>query len=99
MLDLSDRLCIVFNGEIYNFEDLKRELTTKGHVFRSKTDTEIILAAYREWGTKCPERLNGMFVFALYDTEQQILFLARDRAGRSRSIITMPMERCDLPLS
>lgn len=49
MLDLSDRLCIVFNGEIYNFEDLKRELTTKGHVFRSKTDTEIILAAYREW--------------------------------------------------
>ena len=74
-------LCIVFNGEIYNFVDLRRELATKGHVFRSHSDTEVILAAYREWGTDCLSRLNGMFAFALYDSRERQLFMARDRAG------------------
>lgn len=81
MQDVSAGLCIVFNGEIYNFADLRQDLRTKGHVFRSHSDTEVILAAYREWGTDCLSRLNGMFAFALYDSRRRQLFLARDRAG------------------
>ena len=72
---------IVFNGEIYNFIELREELRAKGHSFRSQSDTEVILAAYLEWGTACLSRLNGMFAFALYDTRSQQLLLARDRAG------------------
>ena len=81
MQDASGELCIVFNGEIYNFADLRRELISKGHVFRSNSDTEVILAAYREWGSDCLSHLNGMFALALYDARQKQLFLARDRAG------------------
>lgn len=81
MQDASGELCIVFNGEIYNFADLREELAAKGHVFRSKSDTEVILAAYREWGTDCLSRLNGAFAFALYDGRRRQLFMARDRAG------------------
>jgi asparagine synthase (glutamine-hydrolysing) len=74
-------LSIVFNGEIYNFQDLKSELTAAGHTFVSDSDTEVILAAYATWGTACLARLNGMFAFALYDAQRRQLFLARDRAG------------------
>lgn len=81
MHDVSGVLSIVFNGEIYNFSDLRDELIAKGHVFKSHSDTEVILAAYREWGTECLTRFNGMFAFALYDARQQTVFLARDRAG------------------
>lgn len=81
MHDASGVLSIVFNGEIYNFADLREELIAKGHGFRSHSDTEVILAAYREWGTACLARFNGMFAFALFDARQQTLFLARDRAG------------------
>lgn len=81
MLDQTGELCIVFNGEIYNFADLRRELSAEGHGFRSQTDTEVVLAAYREWGADCLMRLNGMFAFALYDSRRQMLLLARDRAG------------------
>lgn len=81
MQDAGGGLCIVFNGEIYNFAELRGELAAKGHGFRSKSDTEVILAAYREWGTDCLARLNGTFAFALYDLRQRRLFLARDRAG------------------
>jgi asparagine synthase (glutamine-hydrolysing) len=81
MQDATGLLVIVFNGEIYNYRDLKGELTAKGHTFRSQTDTEVILAAYREWGTECLARLNGMFAFAIYDATHQMLFLSRDRAG------------------
>jgi asparagine synthase (glutamine-hydrolysing) len=81
MTDAGDELCIVFNGEIYNFADLRRGLAAKGHAFRSQSDTEVILAAYREWGTDCLLRLNGMFAFALYDSRERKLFMARDRAG------------------
>src|SRR5712664_2140699 len=59
MQDASGELCIVFNGEIYNFADLRRGLMTKGYAFRSLSDTEVILAAYREWGADCLSRLNG----------------------------------------
>jgi asparagine synthase (glutamine-hydrolysing) len=74
-------LCIVFNGEIYNFKDLRSELCARGHHFRTLTDTEVILAAYREWGHLCVEHLNGMFAFALYDAPRRRMLLARDRAG------------------
>jgi asparagine synthase (glutamine-hydrolysing) len=81
MQDKSGGLCIVFNGEIYNFADLRQELAALGHAFRTQSDTEVILAAYREWGADCLSRLNGMFAFALYDSRRRQLFLARDRAG------------------
>lgn len=81
MLDASGSVSIVFNGEIYNFDDLRDELVAKGYCFCSRSDTEVILAAYREWGTDCLARFNGMFAFALYDMQQQYMFLARDRAG------------------
>jgi asparagine synthase (glutamine-hydrolysing) len=81
MLDESGELCIVFNGEIYNYKELRWELKNKGHSFRSASDTEVILAAYREWGTDCLQRFNGMFAFGLYDSKKRRIFLARDRAG------------------
>lgn len=81
MHDNGGWLSIVFNGEIYNYLDLRNELVAKGHTFRSQSDTEVIIAAYREWGTDCLVRFNGMFAIALYDAKNSTLFLARDRAG------------------
>lgn len=81
MHDPTGQCTIVFNGEIYNFEDLRKELIGLGMTFASHSDTEVILAAYKVWGTDCLARLNGMFAFALYDATKQTLFLARDRAG------------------
>jgi asparagine synthase (glutamine-hydrolysing) len=81
MQDSGAGLCIVFNGEIYNFRDVRDQLRARGHRFASASDTEVILAAYREWGTDCLQQFNGMFAFALYDARRQTLFLARDRAG------------------
>jgi asparagine synthase (glutamine-hydrolysing) len=74
-------LSVVFNGEIYNHKQLRNELVGLGFVFRSHSDTEVLLAAYAAWGQECLSRFNGMFAFALYDAPQQTLFLARDRAG------------------
>lgn len=76
-----ERYWIVFNGEIYNYLELRDVLQAKGHQFRSQTDTEIILAAYAEWGVACLDKLRGMFAFALWDKKQKNLFLARDRTG------------------
>ncbi len=81
MLDEGHELSIVFNGEIYNFADLRKELTDRGHRFRSSSDTVVILAAYCHWQTDCLEHFNGMFAFALYDGRRRRLFLARDRVG------------------
>jgi asparagine synthase (glutamine-hydrolysing) len=75
------RAVIVFNGEIYNFMELRRELAASGAQFRTDGDTEVILAAWQRWGTGCLEKLHGMFAFALYDLDRRQLFLARDRFG------------------
>lgn len=74
-------LTIVFNGEIYNFKELRIELQGMGHEFRSSSDTEVVIAAYRQWGAECPARFNGMFAFALFDGPKKRIFLSRDRAG------------------
>jgi len=76
------RVWITFNGEIYNFLELRQDLESRGHVFRSRTDTEIILALYREYGTECLSRLRGMFAFAIWDADRKRLFAARDRIGK-----------------
>jgi len=72
---------IVFNGEIYNFEELRKDLLSRGHVFRTRTDTEVIVHLYEEFGPACVEQLRGMFGFAIWDERQQTLMLARDRVG------------------
>ena len=79
--DAAGEMVIAFNGEIYNFAELKRELLGLGASFRTNGDTEVILAAYRHWGEACLQRFNGMFAFAIWDTRRRQLFLARDRLG------------------
>ena len=81
MFYADNNLVIVFNGEIYNFIELRIELKAKGYTFSTNTDTEVILASYKEWGTECLNRFNGMWAFAIWDQAQKILFLARDRMG------------------
>ncbi|MFB5283684.1 asparagine synthase (glutamine-hydrolyzing) [Peribacillus sp. Hz7] len=75
-------ISIVFNGEIYNYLELRKELSAIGYRFRSNTDTEVIIYAYQEWGTDCFNRLNGMFAIAIYDHSKNELILARDRMGK-----------------
>ena len=75
------RLTIVFNGEIYNFVELRRELEGLGHHFRSSGDTEVLLAAYRQWGSDCLSRLNGMWALLIHDRDRNVLFGSRDRFG------------------
>src|SRR5271155_2261293 len=72
---------IVFNGEIYNYQELRRHLQTKGHTFKTLTDTEVIVHLYEEFGESCVEKLRGMFAFAIWDERQKVLFMARDRIG------------------
>src|SRR5215831_9586450 len=74
-------LWITFNGEIYNYREIRAELEGRGHRFRSQSDTEVVLKAYRAWGRDCLERFNGMFAFAIYDPLRDELFAARDRLG------------------
>jgi len=72
---------IVFNGEIYNYQELKEILEKKGYFFSTKSDTEVILASYLEWGSECVNKFNGMWAFCIYDKKKNILFLSRDRLG------------------
>ncbi len=81
MHDPEGRTWIVYNGEIYNFQEIRKDLQAAGYQFRSTGDTEVILYAYREWGTACVERFNGMFAFVIYDQKTGELFAVRDRLG------------------
>ena len=75
------KLWIVYNGEIYNFAEIKKELLNKGYQFKSHTDTEVVLKSYQEYGPNCLKKFNGMFAFALWDEREKALYLARDRLG------------------
>src|SRR3990167_4208793 len=82
MYSPDQNLVLVFNGEIYNFLELRAQCEQQGYVFRTRTDTEVILALYQLEGDACVERLNGMFAFALWDKSRQSLLIARDRLDR-----------------
>jgi asparagine synthase (glutamine-hydrolysing) len=93
MLDSTKQFVIIFNGEIYNYKELRCELRGKGHNFHTESDTEVILEAYRAWGEDCLNRFNGMFAFCLYDIKNQKFFLARDRAGEKPLFYTAEFGR------
>ena len=81
MVDQDGRFVLVFNGEVYNYVELRKELAGLGHRFRSSGDAEVLLNAYKQWGPRCVDRFNGMFAFLIYDKVQQQVFGARDRFG------------------
>lgn len=81
MVTPDGRYVLVFNGEVYNFREIRKELENKGHHFISKGDSEVVLAAFSEWGKKCVYRFIGMFAFAVWDEQERALYLCRDRAG------------------
>jgi asparagine synthase (glutamine-hydrolysing) len=91
LTDASRDWVITYNGEVYNYRDLRAELERLGRRFRTRTDTEVVLNAYAEWGPKALERFNGMFAFAIWDRQRRELFLARDRYG------VKPLYYADLP--
>jgi len=93
MLSFDGRQCIAYNGEIYNYVELRDELSTLGHSFRSHTDTEVILVAYAQWGDDCVQHFNGMFAFAIWDAPRQRLFAARDRFGEKPFFYAQPSGR------
>ncbi|HEX5707895.1 MAG TPA: hypothetical protein VFX96_11400, partial [Pyrinomonadaceae bacterium] len=81
MLSPDGRFALTFNGEIYNYRELRPELEARGHRFQTDCDTEVLLAAFAEWGAECLPRLNGMFAFAVWDDRERTLTIARDRLG------------------
>src|SRR5258708_4755189 len=81
MSDQEESIWVIFNGEIYNFLELKRELQSHGHVFRTNSDTEVIIHGYKQWGDEVLSRLNGMFGLAVWDVNRRRLMLARDPSG------------------
>jgi len=81
MVSTNGRFVVTFNGEIYNYRELRKQLKAIGYDFKTSTDTEVFLAAFAEWGTKCLSRLNGMFALAVWDQQERSLTLARDRTG------------------
>jgi asparagine synthase (glutamine-hydrolysing) len=90
MWDHAGKICITYNGEVYNHRELRIELEQAGHVFLTRnSDTEVLLKGYLQWGTRLPERLNGMFAFCIYDATRRQLFLARDRFGEKPLFIAM----------
>ena len=104
IIDLSDKgkqpmsnenndIWITFNGEIYNFKKIKEDLEKRGHTFNSDTDTEVIVHAYEEYGEACVNKFNGMFAFAIYDSNKKSFFLARDKAGIKPLYYTLQKEK------
>ena len=81
MSDETGRWWIAYNGEVYNFAEIREELGARGHQFRSRTDTEVVLHAFIEWGADCLQRFIGMFAFAIVDRDTQTVTLVRDRFG------------------
>jgi asparagine synthase (glutamine-hydrolysing) len=81
MYSNDNNLCITYNGEIYNFIEIRDELSHLGYQFKTQTDTEVILAAFKKWGEACLDKFNGMFAIAIYDAQNKSLFIARDRFG------------------
>jgi asparagine synthase (glutamine-hydrolysing) len=81
MFFADNRYAITYNGEVFNFEEIRTELESKGYIFKTQTDTEVLLAAYHQWGEGCLNRFNGMWAFAIWDEKEQELFMARDRFG------------------
>src|SRR3989441_11398378 len=79
MSDAEETVWVIFNGEIYNYKELRAELQSKGHRFRTNSDTEVIIHGYKQWGTDVFNHLNGMFGLAIWDVERRRLVLARDR--------------------
>lgn len=79
---VDDNLSISFNGEIYNYREVRNQLEKEGYIFDTKSDTEVILKAYRMWGSECPKHLDGMFAFVIWDNEKTEMFIARDRLGK-----------------
>ncbi|MBM4340563.1 MAG: asparagine synthase (glutamine-hydrolyzing) [Deltaproteobacteria bacterium] len=92
MTNEDESLWIVFNGEIYNFQELRENLIQRGHVFRTRSDTEVILHLYKERGENCPVELNGIFAFVIWDKRNRSLFLARDHMGIKPLYYAMTME-------
>ena len=82
MLSFDQNIVIVFNGEIYNFREIKKELEALGYTFKSTSDTEVIIYAYKEWGISCINKFNGMFAIAIYDRFKETIYLVRDRLGK-----------------
>jgi asparagine synthase (glutamine-hydrolysing) len=78
---LDEKYTITYNGEVYNYLEIKEELIEDGYIFKSHTDTEVILASYNKWGQECVNKFNGMWAFAIYDKEKEIIFCSRDRFG------------------
>src|SRR4029079_9330295 len=110
MSDRSGRWWIVYNGETYNFRDLRDQLKAAGHEFQSTSDTEVVLHAFKEWGEGCLDRFVGMFAFAVYDEHTETLTLARDLFGKKPLYYTIQkghllfaselktlLSRCDNP--
>lgn len=93
MRDNTKSLAITFNGEIYNYKELRRELEQKGHLFSTQSDTEVILKAYQEYGNACPKYLDGMFAFVIWDDEKKQAFMARDRFGKKPLYYAYTKER------
>lgn len=80
-MSYNDKYVIVYNGEVYNYVEIREQLRHEGYVFHTKSDTEVILASYDRWGTDCVKRFNGMWAFAIFDKEKNIIFCSRDRFG------------------
>jgi len=89
MWSADDAALITYNGELYNFQDLRAQLQRSGHRFRTHCDTEVVVAAYRQWGDECVSRLRGMFAFAAYDVQRQSVLIARDRPGEKPLFYTV----------